>query len=118
MGGNNTYQFGDRAFYDITTRLNGKVVQIPASVARMGHQVFMGYGSTLKINFGSSTQSSQLDLSKSLSSADDNFVRVNALEINFYTNKYTAGSDVVGENSTLTVDHFLKATTLNIISGG
>ena len=118
LGGNNTYQFGDRAFYDITTRLNGKVVQIPASVARMGHQVFMGYGSTLKINFGSSTQSSQLDLSKSLSSADDNFVRVNALEINFYTNKYTAGSDVVGENSTLTVDHFLKATTLNIISGG
>jgi hypothetical protein len=74
----------------------------------------MGYGSNLSIEIGTSNNLSELDLTASLGSGD-NFVRIDAKNIIFYTDKYSSGEDYVGNDCT--VADLLKGT-LSFSKGG
>ena len=100
MGGEITYSIGDRAFHLCLQDLDGQIIQLPSSVKLLHDQAFMGYGSNLSIEIGASNNLSELDLTASLGSGD-NFARIEAKNIIFYTNKYSSGEDYVGNDCTV-----------------
>ena len=114
LGGENTYYIGDRAFYQCLTNLSASTtVFIPSSVIEISDQALMGYSKNLVVDIGSSSNLSQLDLLESIEhNESDNFSRIEALTINFYTDKYSSGADIV--IGSYPVSHYLTGT-LNIL---
>ena len=100
IGGPITYSIGDRAFHQCLQDLNGQTICLSSSVKLLHDQAFMGYGNNLSIEIGSSNNLSELDLTASLGPSD-NFVRIQAKNITFYTDKYSSGEDYVGNNCTV-----------------
>ena len=124
LGGPNTCRIDNRAFASIGSHMTdtAQVIQIPSSVVIMGHQA-LSITSAIKatVNIGIAPNLSQLDLEKSMSSVSDNFPRIIATNINFYTQKYTEGSDIVYDNSEddkepQTVATYLQSTNLHFAS--